>query len=124
MPLSFDETLKAKTAYWGIVDPSKLLPFINEENVVYSDAKDWSLASDISIGTDENAFMKLLWKDGKLIARVTVKDSSKNKNDAVTFYYDLNNQKAATLKPRICIVNVTRAIITRLHSTTSRIQLP
>ena len=94
MPLLFDETLKAKTAYWGIVDPSKLLPFINEENVVYSDAKDWSLASDIAIGTDENAFMKLLWKDGKLIARVTVKDSSKNKNDAVTFYYDLNNKKA------------------------------
>lgn len=94
MPLLFDETLKAKPAYWGIVDPSRLLPYINEENVLYSDEKDWSLASDIVIGTDGTASMKLLWKNGKLIARVTVKDSTKDKNDAVTLYYDLNNKKA------------------------------
>lgn len=94
MPLLFDETLKAKPAYWGIVDPSRLLPFINEENVLYSDAKDWSLADDIAIGTDETASMKLLWKNGKLIVKVTVMDSTKDKNDAVTLYYDLNNKKA------------------------------
>lgn len=94
MPLLFDETLKAKPAYWGIVDPSKLLPYINEENVLYSDATDWSLASKIAVGTDGTASMKLLWKDGKLTARITVKDSTKNKNDAVVLYYDLNNKKS------------------------------
>lgn len=93
MPLLFDETLKAKPAYWGIVDPSKLLPVINEENVLYSDTKDWSLAPKIAIGTNETASMKLLWKSGKLFARITVKDSTKDKSDAVTLYYDLNNKK-------------------------------
>lgn len=95
MPLLFDETLKAKPAYWGIVDSSKLLPFINEENVLFSDTTDWKLAPAVDLGNDGKASMKMLWKKGKLAVQVKVKDASVDKKDTVTFYVDINNKKAA-----------------------------
>lgn len=94
MPLIFDENLKAKPAYWGIVDPGKLLPAINEADVLHSDNNDWTLATPVSIGTDGNSSMKLLWKDGKLCVQVTVKDSTSDAGDEVKFYLDKNNSKA------------------------------
>ena len=94
MPLLFDENLKAKPAYWGVVDPGKLMPAINEADVLQSNSSDWTLATPVSIGTDGNSSMKLLWKDGKLCAQVTVKDSSNDNNDEVKFYLDKNNSKA------------------------------
>lgn len=94
MPLLFDENLKAKPAYWGITDPSKLLPNINEVDVLESAEKDWSLASPVNIGTDGNSSMKLLWNDGKLYLQVTVKDASNDPEDKVTVYLDKDNAKA------------------------------
>lgn len=94
MPLLFDENLKAKPAYWGIVDPGRLLPAINEADVLQSADNDWTLPAPVNIGTDGNASMKLLWRDGKLSVQVTVKDSTRDDNDVVTFYLDKNNAKA------------------------------
>ncbi len=93
MPLLFDENLKAKPAYWAIVDPSKLAPNINEADVLES-SKDWSLASPINIGTDGKASMKLLWNDGKLFVQVTVKDGTSDAGDKVTIYLDKENSKS------------------------------
>ncbi len=94
MPLLFDEYLKAKPAYWGIVDPGRLMPAINEADVLQSDSNNWTLATPVNIGTDGNSSMKLLWKDGKLCVQVTVKDSTSDNNDEVKFYLDKNNSKA------------------------------
>ncbi len=94
MPLLFDENLKAKPAYWGIVNPGKLMPAINEADVLQSESNDWNLATPISIGTDGNSSMKLLWKDGKFCVQVTVKDSTNDDNDEIRFYLDKNNSKA------------------------------
>ncbi len=93
MPLLFDENLKAKPAYWAIVDPSKLAPNINEADVLES-SKDWSLASPVNIGTDGKASMKLLWNDGKLFVQVTVKDGTSDAGDKVTIYLDKENSKS------------------------------
>ena len=92
MPLLFDEDNKAKPAYWGIVDPSRLLPYIKEENVLESASKDWNLASPIGIG--KNSSMKLLWSNEKLYVQVSVKDSTADLDDKVTIYLDRNNVKA------------------------------
>ena len=94
MPLLFDENLKAKPAYWGIVDPGRLMPAINEADVLQSENNNWELAAPVSIGTDGNPSMKLLWKDGKLCVQVTVKDSTNDANDEIRFYLDRNNSKA------------------------------
>ncbi len=94
MPLLFDENLKAKPAFWGITDPSKLLPNINEADVLQSEDKDWSLAQPVNIGTDGNSSMKLLWKDGSLYLQVTVKDTTNDAEDKVTIYLDKDNAKA------------------------------
>ncbi len=93
MPLLFDENLKAKPAYWAIVDPSRLAPNINEADVLES-SKDWSLASPVNIGTDGKASMKLLWNDGKLFVQVTVKDGTSDAGDKVTIYLDKENSKS------------------------------
>lgn len=94
MPLLFDENMKAKPAYWGIVDSGKLLPNINEENVVQSQDKDWTIASPIALGTDGGASMKLLWKKNTLCVQVTVADLTKDGGDQVVFYLDQKNAKA------------------------------
>ena len=94
MPLLFDENLKVKPAFWGIVDPSKLLPNIKEADVLLSDSKDWSLAQPVAVGTDGNSSMKLLWKDGTLYVQVTVKDATNDADDSVTIYFDKDNAKA------------------------------
>ena len=94
MPLLFDENLKAKPAYWAIVDPSRLAPNINEADVLESSSKDWSLAAPVNIGTDGKASMKLLWNDGKLYAQVTVKDGTSDADDKVTIYLDKENSKS------------------------------
>ncbi len=97
MPLLFDENLKAKPAYWAIVDPSRLSPNINEADVLESSSKDWSLAAPVKIGTDGKASMKLLWNSGKLYAQVTVKDETDDADDKVTIYLDKNNTKAENI---------------------------
>ncbi|MCI9080277.1 MAG: hypothetical protein HFH68_15435, partial [Lachnospiraceae bacterium] len=94
MPLLFDENLKAKPAYWAVVEPSRLVPNINEADVLESSSKDWSLASPVNIGTDGNASMKFLWNDGKLFVQVTVKDKTSDTDDKVTIYLDKENSKA------------------------------
>ncbi len=97
MPLLFDENLKAKPAFWGITDPSKLLPYINEADVLESADKDWTLASPINIGTDGNSTMKLLWNNGKLYLNVTVKDATNDTEDKVTIYFDKDNTKTENI---------------------------
>ncbi len=92
MPLLFDEDNKAKPAYWGIVDPSRLSPYIKEENVLESAGKDWTLASPVSVG--KNSSMKLLWSNEKLYVQVIVKDATADTDDKVTIYLDRNNVKA------------------------------
>ena len=94
MPLLFDENLKAKPAFWGITDPSRLLPNINEVDVLESAEKDWNLASPVNIGTDGNSSMKLLWNNGRLYLQVTVKDATNDAEDKVTVYLDKANAKA------------------------------
>jgi len=94
MPLLFDDELKAKPAFWGIVDPSRLMPNINEEDVLQSEEKDWSLAQPVNISSDGKSSMKLLWKDGAFYVQVTVKDTTDDAEDKVTIYLDKDNAKA------------------------------
>ena len=92
MPLLFDENNKAKLAFYAITDPSKLPPYINEENVVESADKDWTLAAPVKIGN--NSSMKFLWSNEKLYVQVTVKDATSDEGDSVTIYVDKDNVKA------------------------------
>ncbi len=92
MPLLFDENNKAKLAFYAITDPSKLPPCINEENVVESADKDWTLAAPVKIGN--NSSMKFLWSNEKLYVQVTVKDATSDEGDSVTIYVDKDNVKA------------------------------
>lgn len=111
MPLLFDENLKAKPAYWGITDPSKLSPYIKEENVVESGDKDWALASPVSIG--RNSSMKFLWSDEKLYIQVTVKDATSDTDDKVTIYLDRDNAKAENADDvEVIVINRSEATAT------------
>lgn len=111
MPLLFDENLKAKPAYWGIVDSSILSPYINEENVTESDDKDWTLASPISIG--ENASVKFLWNNEKLYVQVTVKDATSDADDKITIYLDKDNVKSEDAKDvEVITINRSEAAVT------------
>ena len=92
MPLLFDENNKAKLAFYAITDPSKLPPYINEENVVESADKDWTLAAPVKVGN--NSSMKFLWSNEKLYVQVTVKDATSDEGDSVTIYVDKDNIKA------------------------------
>jgi endo-1,4-beta-xylanase len=99
-PLLFDKNGKAKYAYWGMVDPSKLPVFVNSAmtfkgsplDTIMGDEMWESIAKPIEI-KDLNgkvrAIVKTLWDDNCLYVNLNA-DSDLTKAE---FYVDENNSK-------------------------------
>lgn len=107
-PLLFDESLQAKLAYWGIVDPSRL-PVLTQTVEAPRDSagpagRAWELARATTFEGDPPASgatpltgrFKVLWDDTHLYVQVDVLDPVLNWTDTVELFIDENNDKTMT----------------------------
>ncbi|HQL05597.1 MAG TPA: endo-1,4-beta-xylanase [Treponemataceae bacterium] len=116
-PLFFGKNLEAKPAYWAIVDPSKLPIYLKKTEAFGVDSApalnspEWNYAAQKDIlDKDGNSYgsFKQLWVSDGVYSLVTVKDSTKKANDAVVFYVDPSNTKAATRSSKVQEITVNR----------------
>lgn len=116
-PLFFGKNLEAKPAYWAIVDPSKLPIYLKKTEAFGVDSApavnspEWKYAVQKDIlDKDGNSYgsFKQLWVSDGIYTLVTVKDSTKKANDAVVFYFDPSNTKAAARSGTVQEITVNR----------------
>ncbi|MBN2536070.1 MAG: endo-1,4-beta-xylanase [Spirochaetales bacterium] len=106
-PLVFDENLKAKPFYWGIVDPAKLSTRINKarvsEGTAVIDGKEdvsWEFTEffpNIPTTPGLAADMKALWDKEYLYILLNITDKTPAQDDVITFFIDEKNNKADAL---------------------------
>lgn len=87
LPLLFDDNYQAKPAYWGIVDSSKLEPFINKLAIHYSETENFDYVEPVSYQTDigEISF-RALWNEDGIKIQVDVPDKNEDAEDRVVVY--------------------------------------
>lgn len=87
MPLLFDDEYKAKPAYWGIVDSSKLEPLINKISIRYSESDDFENIDPVIYQSyvGEISF-RALWNESGIKIMVNVPDREKDDLDRVVIY--------------------------------------
>ncbi|OAS23580.1 endo-1,4-beta-xylanase [Paenibacillus oryzisoli] len=103
LPLLFDESLRAKSAYWALVDPSKLPVRIQAIHAEQSEALTidaaglnnpvWDYMTPVTVtgSVYTQASFKTLWHDNALYVKVEVEDSTVDATDAVKVFVDGNN---------------------------------
>ncbi|MFD2612070.1 endo-1,4-beta-xylanase [Paenibacillus gansuensis] len=104
-PLLFDRDYKAKQAYWGIVDPSKLSVLTREAgsghgtpvldcqtDLIWNYLRQEQLAGGM-------AGFHILWDSGHLYVLASVKDTTKDPSDQLELFIDPNNTKSDGLEP-------------------------
>lgn len=104
----FDEQLKAKPAYWGAVDPSKLPALHNvalalEGTPKFGEAGKslWNKTAAVPLeqGSTVTAKVHTLWDPQNLYVKVDVTDPSLNGEDKVEIFLDENNSKTSAYEP-------------------------
>ncbi|MFW6035326.1 MAG: endo-1,4-beta-xylanase [Halothermotrichaceae bacterium] len=103
-PLLFDKALKAKPAYWALVNPAKLPVTINESEVqmgtasVDGEIEDlWNNMSKLLTVEGEgqlSADVKAAWDDNNLYFLVEVADGTFNADDSIELFIDEQNNKS------------------------------
>ncbi len=101
-PLLFDDDLKAKPAFWALVDPTKLAPETKAAAVTQAMVEDFSLANKYSFsGEKANVDFYPIWNNGQLQFRVDVWDVEQDENDSVKVYVDKYNSKSKGIKTKM-----------------------
>ena len=101
-PLLFDDDLKAKPAFWALVDPSKLEPETKAISVSQALVDDFSQAQEYEFsGADANVKFKAIWNEGQVQFLVTVWDTAQNDTDGVKVYVDKYNSKSKGIKTKM-----------------------
>ena len=101
-PLLFDDDLKAKPAFWAIVDPTKLAPETKAVSISQAMVDDFSQAQEYEFsGADANVKFKAIWNEGQIQFFVTVADTVQNETDGVKVYVDKYNSKSKGIKTKM-----------------------
>jgi len=100
-PFAFDKNFQAKPAYWGMVDPTKLIAVKKTANAAngspnQSNINDilWSTIPAISLEKSGvlEAAMKVLWDENNIYVKAIVTDSSKLAGDKVELFVKSGNE--------------------------------
>jgi len=101
-PLLFDDDLKAKPAFWAIVDPTQLAPETKTISISQALADDFSQATEYSFtGTDGEVKFRAIWNEGQIQFLVTVPDADQDETDSVKVYVDKYNSKTKGIKTKM-----------------------
>ena len=105
-PMFFGKDLRAKPAYWVMVDPEKLPIQIKRIDASRSDAalnnvQDpfWRLVSPRSISDikgNSYGWFKVAWTADSIYTQIHVNDAAKDSKDGVTIFIEPQNQKEET----------------------------
>lgn len=115
-PLLFGKDLRAKPAYWAIVDPEKLPIGIKNATAYKAESFDlsnpvWSYIKAIPIldqkGLSYGSY-KTLWNDHSVVVQVTVSDDSPNASDAVKLYLEPKNRRQEKKSEELVVLAVSR----------------
>jgi endo-1,4-beta-xylanase len=107
-PLLFDRSLKAKPAFWGVVDPDRL-PVITKEFDISQGSPAIDAESDLiwqnsgeTLDLEENEYLggevKLSWDENNIYLYAQIEDESKNTEDMLEIFVDEANAKTADSK--------------------------
>jgi endo-1,4-beta-xylanase len=106
-PLPFNEKLKAKPFYWGIVDPSRLSTRINRARAaegipdISAKADDaWEFSEfvpNIPSTPELSADMKVLWDKENLYINLAINDVTPAQDDTITIFIDEENNKSEAM---------------------------
>jgi endo-1,4-beta-xylanase len=106
-PLPFNEEYEAKPFYWGIVDPGKLTPRINEAKAIQGsaeiDGKEdeiWNSAEyfpNPPVLDNNEAGIRALWDKKYLYILLEVPDTSQLQNDSIALFIDEKNDKSDSI---------------------------
>nr|WP_145406243.1 endo-1,4-beta-xylanase [Paenibacillus xylanexedens] len=116
----FDSALQSKPAYWGLADASSL-PVLTNRAVTLSGTPNikapkqdavWNKAVATALkgnsGTGAAAF-RTLWDNNNLYVLIDVQDTTKNPQDKVELFVDLNNGKTPVYEADDRHITITRA---------------
>lgn len=104
----FDEQLKAKPAYWGAADPSRLPAIHNAAVALEGTPKPgeagkalWGKTAAVPLeqGSTVTAKYHTLWDPENLYVKLDVTDASLNGEDKVEIFLDENNGKTPVYEP-------------------------
>lgn len=110
-PLLFDKELKAKPAFWGVVEPDKL-PVINKEfniaqgsPVIDAETDEIWANTGKTLNLEGNEFLggevKLSWDNDNIYLYGVINDQSINPEDSIEIFLDKKNNKAETAQKDI-----------------------
>lgn len=118
-PLLFGKDLRAKPAYWAIVDPSKLPIGIKQGEVISTkeliktpDDTKWDFVTARTIEDRAGKVYgtyKLVWTDTTIQALVNVFDKTKDASDEITIFIEPKNLKEAKVGPNVKVIKVPRS---------------
>lgn len=116
-PLLFGKDLRAKPAYWALVDPSKLPIGIKNIFAYKTDKIDlsasvWAFSKSQPIvdqkGKEYGSF-KVVWTDKEVVVLVTVLDDSSHKDDEVRLYVEPKNRRMEKRSDDLVVLSVPRS---------------
>jgi endo-1,4-beta-xylanase len=109
-PLLFDDEYQAKPAYYGIVDPSQLEPYIKSAVALYSASGSWAMAPKTtyrSNGTEVS--FQIIWDEKDIRVKVQVADKDAAKGDEIIVYLDAANSRSEKAKIKEYTLKRTKA---------------
>lgn len=104
-PLLFDRNLKAKPAYWALVDSSSIAiqtKSIEAKKVEEINNLAWKLSNSIDVNktiegdNGAKANVKVVWDEENIYINADITDTSLNENDSIDFY--VGSSEAITVK--------------------------
>lgn len=117
-PLLFGKDLRAKSAYWAMVDPERLPIYIQKvdaprpkSGAVSADSDIWKFVSPRPIADRKGASygsFKAAWTTDSLHALVTIEDATADASDGVTFFLEPKNARGETRSDAAVSMTVTR----------------
>ncbi|WP_427180209.1 endo-1,4-beta-xylanase [Paenibacillus sp. TC-CSREp1] len=116
----FDSALQSKPAYWGLADASSLPVLTNraatlsgtpnikapKQDAVWNKAVATALKGNSGAGA---AAFRTLWDNNNLYVLIDVQDTTKNPQDKVELFVDLNNGKTPVYEADDRHITITRA---------------
>ncbi|MBO4310894.1 MAG: endo-1,4-beta-xylanase [Lachnospiraceae bacterium] len=101
-PLLFDDDMKAKPAFWALVDPTKLEPETKSVAIMQAMPDDFSLAPEYTFtGENTGVSFQTIWNEGQVQFKVTVTDADQDETDGVKVYLDKYNSKTSGIKNKM-----------------------
>ena len=98
-PLLFDENFKAKPAFWGIVNPDVLEPYINTVNIIQSEELSFENAVPYSFSEgDVTVEFTPVWNNSDVKIKFNVSGvESFSATDSITLYYQIGDGAIASI---------------------------